>query len=247
MDEFRLGVVRRPPHRRIQVIPGPMIEPAASMDYNRTYGAPMRLLMVILVAVSLFLITGCEERPPISRAQVVSNAAHLQLRDEIKWGEAIEVLQPGPMDANNKLWWQLRYHPGADGLNRIIIVDANSGWARLPPPDYQVRLPPPTKTSGENPENIYRGTYIVVILPGADPGDKSQMELEREVRRLNALANNTGLPPLFSLRPTRDGRQSLIYGWSNNQGIERHDRVITWLTVRTPYRDPQWENLAATP
>ncbi len=207
----------------------------------------MRLLMVILVAVSLFLITGCEERPPISRAQVVSNAAHLQLRDEIKWGEAIEVLQPGPMDANNKLWWQLRYHPGADGLNRIIIVDANSGWARLPPPDYQVRLPPPTKTSGENPENIYRGTYIVVILPGADPGDKSQMELEREVRRLNALANNTGLPPLFSLRPTRDGRQSLIYGWSNNQGIERHDRVITWLTVRTPYRDPQWENLAATP
>jgi hypothetical protein len=71
--------------------------------------------------------------------------------------------------------------------------------------------------------------------------------LEQEVRRLNALGTNTGLVPLFSLREQRDQQVSLIYGWQHDRGIARESRVVEWLTARTPYRDPLWEDLAPRP
>jgi hypothetical protein len=163
------------------------------------------------------------------------------------WGEATEVLSPLEADAQNRFWWQIRYHPGKDGLPRIILVDAKTGWARLPPPDYRIRLPPPPKVSSNEPLQVSEGSYILVILPNIDANEERQREANREVMRLNALATNTGMSPLFSLRAARDGRSSLIYGWRNDGGIKQDKRIVEWLTLRTPYRDPVWENLAPTP
>ncbi len=207
----------------------------------------MRTTWSLIIALVLALLVGCEDRVFITRAQVVSNAGHLQIRDDFKWGEPIEVLDPSEPDANNKFWWQLRYHPGKDGVPRIIIVDSETGWARLPPPGYRPRMAAPPKVSSSQPLSIDEGSFILVILPDVDADQERQKEIAKEAARLNDLASNTGLTPMFSIRPTRDGRSSLIYGWHNNTGIKQSERIVEWLTVRTPYRDPVWINLASTP
>ena len=53
--------------------------------------------------------------------------------------------------------------------------------------------------------------------------------------------------PLFSVREQRDQMVSLIYGWQNERGIAHEERIVEWLTARTPYRDVVWEDLAPKP
>jgi hypothetical protein len=205
----------------------------------------MRSAIFLILLLSVFI--GCEERRTMNRAQAVSNAAHLQLRDDLKWGEPIEVLAPVEIDANKQAWWQVRYHPGQNGQTRILLVDANSGWARLPPPDYRVRLPPAPKPSATAPVTMREGSSILIIVPFIDAGESALARTTREVERLNILASETGLLPRFGVRKHRDGRHSLIYGWDNERGIEKDERITQWLNLRTPYRNAVWENLAATP
>lgn len=207
----------------------------------------MRRMSLVSVAALVLILAGCEDRPPISRAQVVSNAYNLQLRDGLTWGDAVEVLQPVTVDDRGHRWWQLRYRPGPDGALRIMLVDADSGWARHAPPQYVPRLPTPVKTSGDVPLTIAEGSYVLVVAPGKVLDAEQRRALEQEVLRLNALGTNTGLMPLFSLREQRDQLVSLVYGWQNDRGIAREQRVVEWLTARTPYRDPQWEDLAPRP
>jgi hypothetical protein len=205
----------------------------------------MRRLLVIIALAACF--SGCEERQPITRAQVVSNAYNYQNRDDLRWGEPVEVLPPAGVDERGRSWWQLRYHPGRDGTPRILLVDGESGWTRRPPPGYAVRSAPPPKVSGEQALAVPAGSHLLVVIPAATVDADARRALEKEVLRLNALGTNTGLTPLFSLRAGRDGRLALIYGWKDDQGIARDERVVDWMTARTPYRELAWEDLASAP
>jgi hypothetical protein len=202
---------------------------------------------MLVVPALLLVLAGCEDRPPISRAQVVSNAYNLQLRDGLTWGDAVETLAPVGEDDRGKRWWQVRYRSGNNGEVRILLVDAETGWARHPPAGYVPRLPLPAKTTGDQPLTIAEGTWIVVVAPAKTVDAEQRHALEQEVLRLNALGTNTGLMPLFSLREQRDQQVSLVYGWQHDRGIAREPRVVDWLTLRTPYRDVTWEDLAPRP
>ncbi|HEX3134236.1 MAG TPA: hypothetical protein VHX44_11720, partial [Planctomycetota bacterium] len=94
---------------------------------------------------------------------------------------------------------------------------------------------------------IAKSSYVLVVAPGKIINAEQRRALEQEVLRLNALGTNTGLMPLFSLREQRDQQVSLIYGWQHERGIAREPRVVEWLTARTPYREPVWEDLAPRP
>lgn len=208
----------------------------------------MRRMFLVPLAALLLLSTGCEDRPPLSRAQAVSNAYNLQLRDGLNWGDAIETVAPGPADDRGRSWWQMRYRPGADGEVRIMLVDAESGWARRPPVGFVPRQPPAPKISGEQALTVAEGSHILVVTPSRPVNSPEERRtLDQEILRLNALATNTGLTPLFSLREGRDQHVSIVYGWKNDLGIERQERVVEWITARTPYRDLVWEDLAPKP
>ena len=62
----------------------------------------------LLLVPALLVLSGCEDRPPISRAQVVANAYNLQLRDGLTWGDAVETLPPVNVDDHGNRWWQVR-------------------------------------------------------------------------------------------------------------------------------------------
>ncbi len=202
---------------------------------------------ILLAGVVLVLVAGCEDRTPITRAQVVSNAYNLQLRDGLIWGDAVEALPPAEADERGRRWWQIRYRPGPDGTTRFMLVDGESGWARQPPAGYVPRQAPPAKISGEQPLAVVDGSNVLIVVPGKVLDAAQRRALDQEVLRLNALATNTGLMPLFSVREQRDQQVAVIYGWQNDHGIAREPRVIEWLTVRTPYRDAQWEELVPRP
>ena len=203
----------------------------------------MRRMFLLPIVGSLLFIAGCEDRPPISRAQVVSNAYNLQLRDGLIWGDAMETLPPVSADDQGKKWWQIRYRPGPAGEVRIMLVDGQSGWARQPPTSYVPRLTPPPKVNGDQPLTVSEGTHIISIIPPKVLDTEQRRVLDQEMRRLNALATNTGLMPLFSVREQREQLVSLIYGWQNERGIAREERIVEWLTARTPYRGVVWEDL----
>ncbi|MBA3701188.1 MAG: hypothetical protein H0W78_20250 [Planctomycetes bacterium] len=205
-------------------------------------------MSLVPLAALLLLSTGCEDRPPLSRAQAVSNAYNLQLRDGLNWGDAIETLAPGAADERGKRWWQMRYRPGPNGETRIMLVDAESGWARQPAAGYVPRLPPPPKISGEQALTLAEGSHLLVVTPWRPVNSPEERRTQdQEILRLNALATNTGLMPLFSLRAGRDQQVSIIYGWKNDRGIAREERVVEWMTARTPYRDLVWEDQAPKP
>ena len=128
-----------------------------------------------------------------------------------------------------------------------MLVDAESGWARQPPAGYVPRLSPAPKATGDQPLTVSEGTYLLVVAPAKAVDVEQRLALDHEVQRLNALATNTGLMPLFSVREQRDQLVSLIYGWQHERGIAREPRVVEWLTVRTPYRDAVWQDLAPQP
>lgn len=130
----------------------------------------------------------------------------------------------------------------------MLLVDADTGWARHVPAGYVPRLPPPPKISGEQALTVAEGSHILVVTPWRPVNSPEERRaLDSEVLRLNALGTNTGLMPLFSLREGRDQQVSIVYGWKNDRGIQREERVVEWITARTPYRDVVWEDLAPKP
>jgi hypothetical protein len=207
----------------------------------------MRQILPLLVVVLAWCLAGCENRDPLGRAQVVALADHLQRRDGFDWGQPIEVISAGEADARGRSWWQVRYPDGGDGVARVILVDADSGWARLPPAGYRLRTTPAGSPSSERPVETSRGSFVLLVTPPEAASADRETALDRETVRLNELARNTGLGSLFSLRHGRDGRIGIIFGWHDEHGIARDERVVEWLTVRTPHRGFVWEDLATRP
>ena len=197
----------------------------------------MRGSLRFLVPVLAMLVAGCDPRPPIERFQVGAIAANLQVRDGLTWGDPRDIQPPALW--NGHRWWQVSYGP-----ERIILVDADSGWARLPGPGYvprhgAVQAPPTLRQATA----VNEGSWILVVAPSAVRADQDVSALEREVARLNALAGQTGLHPLFSVRTDQQGRTALVYGWQGDRGIAQDARVDDWLRLRTDHRDVRWVDL----
>jgi hypothetical protein len=204
----------------------------------------MRDVLSIVLACALLLCVACEERAPLTQGEVTGIADHLQLREGLSWGEPTEVLPPAVNDQDGRLWWQARYPDGPGSITRIIVVDDHSGWARLPPPGYVMRMRPTAKPSATTPVVAAEGPFILVLTPSEGADQVRRTALEREVVRLNALSGSNGLMPLFSLRRGRDEQVSIVYGWQGDQGIAKDPRVVEWITVRTPYHALRWIDLS---
>lgn len=191
-----------------------------------------------LIPVAVLLIAGCESRPPINRGQAAGIADNLQRERGLAWGDPEESLEPAATGTDGHRWWQLRYRDGG-----IILVDADSGWARLPPPGYVARARAARGHALEPaPVIVEEGSLVLRLTEPVELPTEREGELEREAARLNQLATQTGLHPLFSLRTDRQGRASLLYGWQGDRGIARDQRVTEWVRVRTTYA-PAWVDL----
>jgi hypothetical protein len=203
------------------------------------------LLSWLLLGAALLLGSGCEGRDPITQAQASAAAEHLQRRDDFDWGDAVEVLPPAEVDERGRSWWQIRYKAGDQGVARVLLVDATSGWAKQPPPGYVVRIAPTGHPSSDRPVTVEDGSWLLrLAVPESVDGTRHAV-LEREATRLNILAANTGLVPLFSLRDTKSGSVELLYGWQGDRGIARNERVLEWVKLRTNYHAAEWKDMAA--
>ncbi len=201
---------------------------------------------ILAVSVLVALLVGCEPRQSLGQGEAVAVADNFQRREGVSWGSPLEVLPPASPDASGHRWWQMRYADEVGGPHggRIVVVDADSGWARLPPPGYALRVASSaTRPSAANPVTVQEGRFILLVTPPAQVAPEREAELEREAARLNALGGETGLFPVFSLRKDRDGRTALVYGWQGDRGIARDERVSEWLRARTPYGDGTWIDL----
>jgi hypothetical protein len=206
--------------------------------FNVNMRSPVAVLAVLL------MMSGCEERTPLTQALAVGIADHYQRYQNVNWGDPTEVIAPVQVDDEGKRWWQMRYRNGSDGSRRMILVDDASGWARFPSQDYVERVPARSRPDAEHPLQVVEGTCILRLIPAKPADAQRRVELEREVIRLNALAGRTGLAPLFSLRTHTDGQTGIIFGWQADRGITRDDQVLDWVKRRTGYgEDATWEEL----
>ena len=180
------------------------------------------------------LTVGCVAPPPISRGAAAGIADNVQRAHSMNWGDPVEVLPPSAPDAQGHRWWQVRY-PGTPP--RLILIDADSGWGRLPPADYvargQAQVPP--SPAAARPPMLQDGSFIYCLTAPAEADAAAVAELEREAARLNALAATTDLYPLFSVRTDRSQRSALIYGWQGDRGMARDEHVAQWVALRTTY------------
>ncbi|MBA3847146.1 MAG: hypothetical protein H0X45_10920 [Planctomycetes bacterium] len=198
------------------------------------------LLALLALPIVALMIVACEPRRPLVRAEVVGKADSLQRALGADWGAPIAVLQPDAADADGRRWWQVSYVPGADGADRVVLVDHDTGWARLPPAGWRIRHADAAGSAGIAPDALQPGADVLIVTTDRERSDD---DLAREVDRLNALAGNTGLAPRFSLRNARDEGQ-IVYGWAGDAGMRRDDAVRDWLRLRTPYSDAYWVELA---
>jgi hypothetical protein len=195
----------------------------------------------LLAALALLaVLLGCEGRPPLNRAQVIGAADSLLLRENLAWGEAVEVLPPDRPDADGRRWWQVRYGPGADGAPRLVLLDDESRWARLPPPDWSPRVPAASRSSDPSRVSLQAGPSVLLVSGMESFPEERRAALLVDVAELNRLADRSGLHPAFSLRQARDGGLQIVYGWQGDHGTARDERIRDWLALRTRWRDSVW-------
>jgi hypothetical protein len=191
-----------------------------------------------LALPAVLLLTACEPRAPLNRGQVVAIGDNLQRQEGVMWGDPAEVLAPGPA-ADGRSWWQVRY-PGGE----LVLVDATTGWARRPWAGYAPRSQavPVAAVAGATPLVVIDGSLVYQLAAPEELTTERLGEMEREAARLNALAVQYQLHPLFSLRIDRQGRSSLLYGWQGDRGIARDEHIADWVRLRTPWRG-EWIEL----
>lgn len=199
-----------------------------------------RRLTTPLIAIALLLgVAGCEPRTPLSRGQAASIADNVQRQNGVNWGDPIEVLPPPPSSPDGHRWWQVRYHG-----DRLILVDADSAWGRLPPEGYvPVVAAASAHASAATATVLLEGSWVLHLTTPAELDGDHLGALEREAVRLNALAAQTGLQPVFSVRTDRQGRSVLLYGWQGDRGIAQDLHVSEWVGLHAPDRAAVWVDL----
>lgn len=198
---------------------------------------PARSLALVLL---LALLLGCEGRPPLNRAQVVAAADSLLLREDLSWGEATEVLPPTAPDADGRSWWQIRYAPGPDGRQRLVLLDDETRWARLPPASWVPRVAPISRAADPDRVTLQPGPSILLVSGEERFAEDCRAELLVDIAELNRTAGRTGLHPAFGLRQDRDGSLRIVYGWQDDHGIVRDERIRDWLALRTRWTRSVW-------
>ena len=197
----------------------------------------------LAVVVLLALLLGCEGRPPLNRAQVIGAADSLLLRENLQWGEAKEVLPPDRPTADGRRWWQVRYETAPDGAARIVLLDDDSRWARLPPADWVPRVAPVSRSADPAKVTLQSGPSILLVSGGETFPEEGRARLLVDIAELNRTAERTGLHPAFGLRQDRDGSLRLVYGWQDDHGIARDERIRDWLALRTRWTESVWTDL----
>ena len=203
----------------------------------------MRPARLSAILVLLLGICACEPRQPIGRTEAVSAGDSLQRREGLSWGSPEESLPPGPADADGHRWWQLRYADVGSERDRILLVDARTGWVRHPPVGYAVRMTPSSPLPQAQSATVSEGPWILLVTTPERADADARASLEREAARLDALAGQTNLYPLFSVRTDRTGAAAIVYGWQGDGGIQRDEHVCDWLAVRTPHGRGTWVDL----
>lgn len=189
--------------------------------------------MWLIGSLLLVLLCSCDEQrgaaPAIARGQAMAYADHLVDHRRLEWGPIIQVWEPAPMPGLRGVWWQIDYRPGE--TVRSVLVDAESGWARLPPDDAPLRR----RAAGLSP---VPGNWILLLEePQVDDG-----EGPTRVAALNDLLSED-LEPLVSLRQLPDGRTQAVYGWREGRGMVRDARIAERIQRRLG-RAVQWRNLS---
>lgn len=194
--------------------------------------------------LALLLLAGCQQpRPPLSPGQAANCADSLLLNERLSWGEAGEILPPDGADSAGRRWWQVRYKSGPDGVPRLVLVDDQTRWARLPPADWVPRVTVNTPHASPVPERLLAGPWILAVVgPEVEPAEQRARRLV-DANELNQLARQTGLVPAFSVREQRDGGVQLVYGWQGDGGMARDEHVREWLHLRTRWRTSVWIDL----
>jgi len=200
-----------------------------------------------LVAITLLTLTmvGCgEPRQPIVRATAVNAADDYQRLEGCGWADPIDVLAPDVPAAQGRSWWQVRYPDGPEGRLRIILVDGATGWARLPPADYRVRVSNPVLPTAAPLTMLREGTAILVVVEPAPAEPALVGTLERECARLNALASRSNRWPAFAAKRDAQGRIALVYGWQGDRGTVQDNAISDWLAAHTDYGPGRWVDLS---
>ena len=207
----------------------------------------MRQVLLGLLCMGMAVVGGCgDQRAPLSPAEATTLADDLMANDGFFWGQPVEVLTPAAPDASGHRWWQLRYTEPIDGPanDRILIVDADSGWAEVPYQGYKVRAVATSGPGGAtNAILVTPGSYILLLTPPTTLSEDEFSKLEAEAVHLNAQAATSGLYPLFLARTDDQGRSALVYGWQSDHGIERDTAITLWLSRHTSYRNTTWVDL----
>lgn len=206
----------------------------------------MRLVHIACIAL---LLTACErDRMELTRGRVMALADQFCTGQQLAWGpvdEAWPPLQGHPIYGD---WWQVDYHgPSQDGQPTVVLVDADSGWARRPWPGYPLRVALPAAGSSaaapSDPSTWVRpGRWILALAHNAEAA-----ALDIRIANLNNTARVDRLPPLFSRRAPRHGPVQLIYGWDGTSGIRRDGRISAWMAEHTTVGDSVWIDLGNEP
>ena len=79
-----------------------------------------------LACTALLVCSACQPRMPLSRIEASAAARNWCVRDGLAWGDPVEIVAPGPQDAEGKRWWTVRF----SGPDRTVQVNVDSGWVR---------------------------------------------------------------------------------------------------------------------
>lgn len=204
----------------------------------------MRILFSALLPLLLILLCACERREPLARGQVLAIAdmkIELLKKD---WGTAREVIEPTDLNGDGVRYWTVRYPEGPGDALRVVFVNADTHWAQL-------REGEPLREEGsvvtervgqrsqadQDLSTYTPGSHILILAQG------DQKQLRDEARMLNALAEDTGLLPMFSVRSLPGGDFQLVYGWQGEHGTKKIEAIRDWVILRTEYDDCVWLDL----
>lgn len=205
----------------------------------------MRSALVIAVLV----LVACTERPPPNEAQISAMASALIEKEGLVWGPVTSVWPPGEADADGRRWWQVDYREYRQIRHPVVLVDAESGWARFAEPGERVRvgISPQRSRTVDRPSSPSGpdGTTWILILRDF-PLDEREAA-GKEAERLNAMAASTALRPLFSVRSTTTAGLQLVYGWDGERGIRRDEAVVDYLSRWGEPLPERWVDLSAAP
>ena len=206
---------------------------------DRVYDNNFALAAFAMVMLVLSL-TSCEQREPLSQGLVMAQADVFIEDKGWQWGPIRQVWQPAlesggesAAEIRGSRWWQVDFHgPHQDGLLPIVLVDADTGWVRLPPADYQPRQSRLPETS------LQAGSYVLVLEGATD-------DLVEERDRLNAQAESDGHVPLFVIRESRRHGKQLVYGWNGSNGLALDPSIRAWVVAQASWADVYWLGLGA--